>query len=111
MIGLPLQVRWLYACLRRPRADIGPADMWSASGSSLTLSDSPRRDFAWDFYRTYQLRLTVAANHLSASVDGAELTATDDAFDSGGVALLIEDGRTVTEAVHVRPYPSTPTSP
>lgn len=69
------------------------------------------RDFAWDFYRTYQLRLTVAANHLSASVDGAELTATDDAFDSGGVALLIEDGHTVTEAVHVRPYPPPPTSP
>lgn len=61
------------------------------------------REFAWDFYRSYQLRLTVAANHLPASVDGAELTSAGDAFESGGAALLIEEGHTVTGAVHVRP--------
>ena len=62
--------------------------------------------FAWDFYRTYQLRLAVAGDEIRASVDDLQLTAADAALSGGGVALLIEDGHTATQTVRVRPHPS-----
>ncbi len=60
----------------------------------------------WDFGQTYQLTLGVVGNHLRASVDGQvlfEVEDTDGDLDSGGVALMVTDGRTATETVRVRP--------
>jgi ADP-ribosylglycohydrolase len=70
--------------------------------AETVLADEP---FAWDYYRRYTLRLTVAGQHVSGSVDGRELRAVDAGtpLDSGGVALLVRAGHTATDAVRVRP--------
>lgn len=63
------------------------------------------RPFQWEFGRTYQLTLTVVGHRLIGVVDDVVLEAVDDdgALESGGVALLIEEGRTATNVVRVRP--------
>ena len=68
--------------------------------------------FAWEFGRTYTLALRVAGDRLTASVGGKELfdirdEALDHALDSGGIALLVTEGRTATNAVRIT---TTPTS-
>ncbi|MGI8880203.1 MAG: ADP-ribosylglycohydrolase family protein [Jatrophihabitans sp.] len=61
--------------------------------------------FAWEFDHTYRLELAVAGDEISASVDGELIARVRDAspLTGGGVALLVEEGRTVTQAVQVRP--------
>lgn len=52
--------------------------------------------------RSYQLRLAVDGNKLSGFVDGEELiNVTDDSLTSGGIGLLIDEGRTSTQNVKV----------
>lgn len=64
-----------------------------------------QRTFCWEFGRTYQLRLAVVGDRIRAAVDGITLTATDGAslLSSGGIALMVEEGRTATEVVRVGP--------
>lgn len=71
-------------------------------GDETVLAEAP---FAWDFYRTYQLSVTVVGEHVRGEVDGLELDAVDpeSPLDGGGVALLIRAGHTVTDAVRVQP--------
>ncbi|MCY4059520.1 MAG: ADP-ribosylglycohydrolase family protein, partial [Gammaproteobacteria bacterium] len=60
--------------------------------------------FDVEFYRTYQLEITVAGTTITASVDGETLLETeDDALATGGIALLIDEGRTATQAVTIAP--------
>ncbi len=60
--------------------------------------------FDWEFGRTYSLSLRVDGAHLTASIDGDVVgQCTDDAYDCGGVALLVTEGRTATTTVRVSP--------
>lgn len=63
-----------------------------------------RLPFAWDFGATYTLRLTVTGSHITAAVNGTSLDAHDPGspLSSGGIALLVEEGRTATNMVRVR---------
>ncbi len=62
----------------------------------------------WEFGRTYALSLRVAGTQISASVDGQPLLeCVDDAYDCGGVALLVTEGRTATTAITIRPLSPT----
>jgi hypothetical protein len=61
-------------------------------------------DLVWEFGRRYQLSLQADGGTLSAAVDGAELFHVTDGGpgpDSGGIALLVTEGRTATERVSV----------
>ena len=56
-----------------------------------------------EFYRTYEMEIAVEGTRITGSVDGEALLATeDDALATGGIALLIDEGRTATQAVTVR---------
>ena len=55
-----------------------------------------------EFYRTYQMEIRVEGTKITGSVDGEALLETqDDALPTGGIALLIDEGRTATQAVSV----------
>ena len=57
-----------------------------------------------EFYRTYQLEIAVEGTKITGSVDGeAVLETDDDALATGGIALLIDEGRTATQAVSIAP--------
>ncbi|MEV5963619.1 ADP-ribosylglycohydrolase family protein [Kribbella sp. NPDC051952] len=61
------------------------------------------QSFDWEYGRTYQLALTVDGDRLVGAVDGETLfDVTDDALDSGGVALVVTEGTTATQQVVVR---------
>jgi ADP-ribosylglycohydrolase len=65
------------------------------------------RAYPWEFGETHQLALRVAGSRITALVDGEELFDLDDtALTCGGVALLVEQGRTATQAVQITPIPS-----
>lgn len=62
-------------------------------------------EFPWQFGTTYRLALAVAGDEIRAAVDDTPLVAADrePRLASGAIALLIEDGRTATHTVRVRP--------
>ncbi|MFG1622510.1 ADP-ribosylglycohydrolase family protein [Kribbella sp. NPDC049227] len=62
------------------------------------------RAFDWEYGHTYRLALTVDGDRLVAAVDGEALfDLTDPAYDCGGVALVVTEGRTATQEVRITP--------
>jgi hypothetical protein len=106
-VGLAARVQGLrrYYALRLVRGGI--AQLIRVCDSQETLAERP---LDWEFGRTYQLTLTVVGHRLIGTVDDVRLEAVDDdaALDGGGVALLIEEGRTATNVVRVRPATALP---
>ena len=79
----------------------GEVQITKVVGDETVLARAP---FAWELGQTYQLQLCVRGTHLIACVDGKEvLAAFDEALSSGGMALVIEEGRTATQQVTVEP--------
>jgi hypothetical protein len=69
------------------------------NGEPVVLAQQP---YGWAYGRTYHLFLTVDGDRIRAGVDGRSLfDERDDAFDSGGVALTVTEGRTATQVVDV----------
>ncbi|BCJ34212.1 hypothetical protein Athai_17150 [Actinocatenispora thailandica] len=67
-----------------------------------------RQRYDWSYGRTYHLFLTVDGDRIRAGVDGRSLfDERDDAFDSGGVALTVTEGRTATQVVDVTQFSPT----
>lgn len=63
-------------------------------------------DFVWNLEQAYQLKLEVEANRLQAYVAGQlafDVVDVDAPLLSGGIALVVEDGRCGTQAVQVAP--------
>ena len=68
---------------------------------TTVLAEAP---FDVEFYRTYQMEIAVEGTKITGSVDGEALLGTDDdALATGGIALLIDEGRTATQAVSIAP--------
>jgi ADP-ribosylglycohydrolase len=67
-----------------------------------------QQPFDWEFGTTYTLRLAVTGSRIAATVDGTTLVVDDvqTPLVSGAIALLIEEGRTATNVVRVRPAPA-----
>lgn len=57
--------------------------------------------FAWELGERYELSLQVVGSRIRASVDDIVLSVADETLDSGGVALLVEAGRSATQQVCV----------
>jgi ADP-ribosylglycohydrolase len=72
--------------------------------TETVLAEQP---YAWDYYDTFTLRLTVTGDELRGEITGpggsAALEAGDRALHGGGIALLIDEGHSATETVRVRP--------
>ena len=82
-------------------ASSGEVQITKVIGEETVLAQAP---FEWELGQTYQLQLCVRGNDLIASVDGREvLTASDEALTCGGMALVIEEGRTATQQIAVAP--------
>ncbi len=60
--------------------------------------------YEWSFGETRELALTFERSNIVAAIDGESLLSTEDsALYCGGVALLLEAGRSATEAITVAP--------
>ncbi len=60
----------------------------------------------WQFGESCGLRLRVTGSRIQAWVDDRllfDVQDTDDPYQSGGVALIIEEGHTAASAVRVKP--------
>ena len=73
-----------------------------------TVETLAETGMAWAFDRTYTLALEVEGPAIRAFVDGAQVFAVEDASGAtalagGGVALVVEEGRTATQSVRVSP--------
>jgi ADP-ribosylglycohydrolase len=71
--------------------------------ATLAEADSPM-----EFGRSYALSLTVKSSQIEASLDGRVLfTVKDTDLESGGIALVCEEGRVAADAVNVKPATTT----
>jgi hypothetical protein len=101
-VGLAARVQGLtryYALELAGRSTVRLVRRWDEDEAVLASAD-----LAWEFGRRYQLTLQADGRTLTAAVDGTELFhVTDDGPgpDSGGIALLVTEGRTATERVSV----------
>ena len=81
----------------------GTAQLVKALDGDSVLAETP---FALSFGAPYDFALTVRGNHIEAAIDGQVLFAVTDAdrpLEGGGVALVVEEGRIMCEAVAVAP--------
>jgi len=65
--------------------------------------------FPWTFGATHDFVVTVRGTRIEASIDGTRLFDVEDGdrpLDGGGVALVVEEGRIMCEAVAVSPPPA-----
>jgi hypothetical protein len=85
--------------------DDGNAQLVRELDGTEVLAEAP---LAMELYRTYQFEIVVQGNAIKGAIKGgagmtAALEAEDDALPTGGIALLIDEGRTATQAVSVAP--------
>ena len=80
----------------------GKARLVKALDGDTILAEA---DFFWKLGGTYEFSLQVVGNHLEGSIDGQALFNVDDTdrpLNSGGVALICEEGCLSTDAVTVQ---------
>ena len=61
--------------------------------------------FAWEYGTRYIMKLEVSGNKISGSVNGEsslEFVDLEASLDDGGIALLVNEGRTATDQLIVR---------
>jgi len=82
-------------------ANAGKAQLVRELDGTTVLAET---DHPFELYRTYRMELAVSGARLVGSIDGEEvLSAEDSALATGGIALLVDEGRTATQAVTVAP--------
>lgn len=81
----------------------GKVRLVKALDGDTVLAEAP---FAWELGGDYALQLTVQGQTIVGAVDGKEVVRVEDTnrpLTGGGIALVIEEGRMATNAVHVGP--------
>ncbi|MCJ7622228.1 MAG: ADP-ribosylglycohydrolase family protein, partial [Anaerolineaceae bacterium] len=100
-VGARVQgMRRYYALLL---CDDGKARLVKALDGSTVLAEA---HFAWEAEESYDLRLMVDGMHLRGWVDDRllfDVIDTECSLDGGGVALVLEEGHMICDAVVVRP--------
>jgi len=83
-------------------ADRRRVELVRALDGETVLAEAP---FPWEFGETHTLRLKVHGEDINAWVDDTELAATDPGtpLRGGGVALVIDEGRTAAGPVRITP--------
>jgi ADP-ribosylglycohydrolase len=79
----------------------GRAQLIRALDGDKVLAET---DFAWEFGAAHDFALTVKGTEIAAAIDGNTLfTVRDDALIGGGIALVVEEGRVMSDAVQITP--------
>ena len=60
-------------------------------------------NFPWELSQRVELAICAVGSSITGTVGDVTLTADDDRLTSGGIALLVEEGRSATDTVCVRP--------
>lgn len=60
-------------------------------------------DFPWELGETYEMELHIVGDALEGRVGDVTLAARDAGLASGGIALVLDEGRSETTAVEVKP--------
>ena len=96
-LAAPFQVsRRYYALLLRDRSTLSLACVCHAERELMSI------DFPWAYGTQYELGLAVQGNTIRALVDGETVMSCEDAtLECGGIALLVEEGRSATKEVKV----------
>ncbi len=93
-----------YALLLGRAADgRGVARLVRALDGDTVLAEA---DFPWEYGESHTLSLRVTGDRLQGSIDNIDETlfdVTDSELDGGGIALVVEEGRVMSDAVAVRP--------
>ncbi len=84
---------------------VGRAQLVRELDGTEVLAEAP---LAMELYRTYQFEIVVEGAKIKGTINDGEggqtaLEAEDAALPTGGIALLIDEGRTATQAVSVAP--------
>jgi hypothetical protein len=101
--GLAARVQGMqryYALLLRRN---GKAQLVKALDGDKVLAEA---DFAWEFGETHDFHLAVSGSRITAAIDGKTLFSVEDSdapLTSGGVALVVEEGRVMSDAVAIAP--------
>ena len=102
--GIAARVQGLkryYALLLAQTADGKKVQLIRSNHDETVIAEA---NFDWQYGETYLMDLKVEGSSLSGDVNGQTvIQGTDDVLDSGAVALMIEEGRTATQQVKVRP--------
>jgi ADP-ribosylglycohydrolase len=101
--GLAVRVQGMQRYYALLLCDDGVARLVKALDGDAVLAESA---FLWTFGATHAFALTVHGQRIEASIDGETLFAVEDddrPLDGGAVALVVEEGRVMCEAVAVKP--------
>ena len=95
-------MRRYYALLLRKSADgRGKAQLVRALDGDTVLAEA---DFPWNYGETHTFTLRVTGDRLLAAINGEGLfDVTDSALSDGGIGLVVEEGRVMSDGVAVRP--------
>jgi hypothetical protein len=101
--GIAARVQGLRRYYALLLTEAGKARLIKALDGEIVLAETA---FPWRFGETYEFHLQVKGQQLSAGIDGQTLFTIQDTvrpLTGGGIALVCEEGRMVTESVAVRP--------
>ncbi|MFN8464713.1 MAG: ADP-ribosylglycohydrolase family protein [Caldilineaceae bacterium] len=93
-------MRRYYALLLRRN---GKAQLVKALDGDKILAET---DYAWEFGETHDFALIVKGTQIAAAVDGNTIFTVDDTdrpLAGGGIALVVEEGRVMSDAVAIAP--------
>jgi ADP-ribosylglycohydrolase len=101
--GLAVRVQGMQRYYALLLCDDGKARLVKALDGDAVLAEGA---FPWTFGATHTFTLTVRGQRIEASIDGEPLFAVEDddrPLEGGAVALVVEEGRVMCEAVTVKP--------
>ncbi|MCY4115362.1 MAG: hypothetical protein OXF55_00565 [Caldilineaceae bacterium] len=95
--------RYYASLLCRDAAGNGVARLVRALDGDTVLAEVP---FAWTYGESHTFSLRVTGSRLRAAIDDLEeplFDVRDEALDGGGIALVVEEGRVMSDEVIVQP--------
>jgi hypothetical protein len=99
--GLAARVQGMQRFYSLQFVEGGKVRLLKALDGDMILAEAP---FAWDFWKPYVMALEVQGNHLSAWLEGKLIFDIEDSqqpLTSGGIALVVEEGQILTDAIEV----------
>ena len=98
-VGVAARVQGMRRYYALVLTDDGKAQLVRELDGTTVLAET---DQPLELYRTHQFEITAQGTTITGSIDGtAVLTAEDASLAEGGIALLIDEGRTATQAVRI----------
>jgi hypothetical protein len=101
--GLAARVQGLTRFYSLQFVEGGKLRLLKALDGDTVLAETP---FAWDYWKPYAMSLEVQGSHLRAWVEGKlvfDLVDKHRPLTSGGIALVVEEGQLLTDAIEVGP--------